>query len=339
MRLRHLALPFAFGLAACSSGGSIADRASGKAAKGSKSSKSDVDDDEAVGDDGSDGKEGDDPDDVTLAKDGADVDIQYPTYTLKSQGYTTYTMDDHLDMSMTIETTMAAERVTVDAKAAKVLCGKLSGCNQGDVDEDVTKNVLGAHVFEIVPRDELSQTEEYKDARYSFFSKSFKSKKGIQFTADKPLPINVFPGEGVRYDPLDGGSRSFTARVTSDTVLPKQVGIDLETLKGLPEVSQQQLGIKELTVTIKVSKADAGDGLVKITLETTIAEDSQRLLYTYFPVGRSSTYTIDTKKQDLTAVSSLGWANGNKSHQAEETHLEHQACAKKAGGKTIRDDC
>jgi hypothetical protein len=293
---------------ACSGGGDLGGRPiTGKP-------KKDKDDggerhgerDEGVSIDQGEGKPSDDRKySRTTGEDDGDAKVNYPAYTLKSNGYTTYT-GDHMTMTMSV-----------------------GGCTQDRVAKEVRENVLGANVFDLVPVKDFKGDEKYEKANFSFFTRSFSHKRGINFSADKPLPANVLPAAAGRYKALDAGPMSFTAKVTSDRNLPNMPGHKLDTAKHLPAF----LAVREFNVTVKITKLAESGGQVMIQLETTIAEDIGRSLYTYFPIGRQTIYTIDTDEQDLISLETLGWANGEDSHQQEETRLTHVVCGKVVAGK------
>jgi hypothetical protein len=260
---------------------------------------------------------------------------EYPQLAFNGRGYTTYELKDHLGMTMGIETRLDESELTIDTKTAKVECGSKNGCKQNDVDASVNANSIGANVYQRTTASELKTLKKkgFNAAGYAIFAKSVRGKNGITYNFDKPIPVYPWPAAKTRYDALNGGSETWDATATADRNIPLRNYISLE---DAAREHHERAGNarKTFSITMTVSKtAGASSGEVKITFDLTIAEDKDRMAYKYFPIPKTSTFTIDTSKRDVRGANMLNWSHGDKSKKAEESVLDYKLCT-----KTTTDD-
>ena len=276
------------------------------------------------------GKEDDDDDEDEKEKEDEDETPVYPQLSFKGKGYTTYELKDRLAMTMSIETRLDESELTIETKAARVECGDKNGCKQKDVDASVAANSIGANVYQRSTPSELAQLKKdgFNAAIYAIFAKSVRGKNGITYTFDKPIPVYPWPAAKTRYDGLNGGSETWTTTATADRYIPLRTYISLEDAARNGENHERSGNAKKaFSVTMVVSKTGSGSDVV-LTFNMTIGEDKDRMAYKYFPIPKTSTFTIDTNKRDVRGANMLNWSNGDKSKKGEESILDYKLCTK-----------
>jgi hypothetical protein len=268
-------------------------------------------------------------------KDGGDEDDETPVYPqlgFNGKGYTTYELKDRLAMTMSIETRLDDSALTIVTKTAKVECGDKSGCKQKDVDSSVNANSIGANVYKRTTASELKQLKKdgFNTASYAIFAKSVRGKNGITYTFDKPIPVYPWPAAKSRYEALDDGPETWTTTATADRYIPLRNYISLEDANRNGEIHERSGNArKAFSITMVVSKeAGSNSGDVKLSFNLTITEDKDRIAYKYFPIPKTSTFTIDTSKRDVRGANMINWSHGDKSKKAEESVLDYKLCTK-----------
>jgi hypothetical protein len=273
-------------------------------------------------------------------KEETPADIDFPQLSFKGNGYTTYKLKDRLTMRMGIDTQLDEDSLTIDTRSAKVECGSKSGCNQGEVDRDVNATSLGLNVYQRLTPAELKElkSDGFNAAAYAIFAKSVRGKNGYTFTFDKPIPVYPWPASKSRYEPLESGPESWTTTVTADKYVPLRAGLSPNSVQN--DASERAGNAKKtFSATVSVSMQSLGSGQVKLTFDLNLPDDRDRMLYKYFPLPRSSAFTIDTDKKDVRAVSMTNWSNGDKSKEPEESVLEYKLCSKTTSSDTKTFNC
>lgn len=327
------------------------------ARKKSSDGEAERDDGKARDEEGADEKSGDEKDGPgdesdesgtdEIEIDAQDVDvtdsiIEYPKFDFKGAGYTTYELKDKLTMRMDIQTEMDEASLSVNTTAAKVECGKKSGCDQKDVDKKVNSNSLGANLYARVSKNEIKDMKkEGKDIpSYAIFAKSARSKQGINFVFSAPVPVYPWPGKASRYESLDAGPQSWTASVTADVHIPNHPDVDLKDAReDGPDLERSRRAIKTFDVTVTFSKVTATDGEVRVKMDVTLPADNKRVLYEYFPMPKTTEYVIDTETQNIMQVHMTSWSNGDRSQDAEESVLTYKICARTTSRGTTEFAC
>lgn len=291
-------------------------------------------------------KTGKDTDDDDKVEKDAEIEtpavIVYPKLAFSGSGYTTYELKDRLVMRMGIETNLDEDALTIDTKTAKVECGSKSGCKQKDVDASVNSKSIGVNSYQRSSKNELKElkAKDFNAAYFAIFAKSVRGKNGFTFTFDKPLPVYPWPAAKSRYEDLTSGTISWSARVTSDKYLPLNPDVSESIVqKDGENFVRSGIAIKEFDVNVAVSFQAAQDNLVTLTFELTISQDKKRMIYKYFPLPKTTTYTIDTDKKDIKAVHMVNWSNGDKSKDPEESVLDYKLCSKTIGGEVKQFSC
>jgi len=257
---------------------------------------------------------------------------EYPQLAFNGRGYTTYKLKDRLAMTMSIETRLDEKEFTTDTKTAKVECGKKSGCKQKDVDASVSRNSIGANVYQRSTPAELRNLKKdgFNAASYAIFAKSVRGRNGIVYTFDKPIPIYPWPAAKSRYEALNNGSESWTTTATADRYIPLRSNISLEEAARNGEKHERAGNArKTFSVTMVVSKqAGSSSSEIKLVFDMSISEDKSRMAYKHFPIPKTQTFTIDTTKRDVIAANMITWSNGDKSEKPEESVLDYKLCTK-----------
>lgn len=300
-----------------------------------KKKKKNTDKDSDDEDDDDDENDDDDDDDEIAA-------IVYPQLAFKGNGYTTYQLKDRLTMRMDIETNLDDDALTIDTKTAKVECGSKSGCNQKDVDESVNSKSIGVNTYQRSSRTELKnlKSDGFNAAYFAIFAKSVRGKNGFNFTFEKPVPVYPWPAAISRYEELSSGAISWSAIVTADRYVSLNPNISDSAVQGSGEsFVKSGNAIKQFNLTVAVSMQAAEGDLIKLTFDITIPEDKERMIYKYFPLPKTTIYTIDTAKKDIKAVHMVNWSNGDKSKDPEESVLDYKLCSKTVSGEVKQFSC
>jgi len=269
--------------------------------------------------------------------------LEYPQLTFNGRGYTTYKLKDRLAMTLGIETRLDKTELTIETKTARVDCGNKSGCKQKDVDASVNANSIGANTYYRSSAGELKNLKKdgFNVATYAIYAKSVKGRNGITFTFDKPIPVYPWPAAMSRYSALDRGSETWTTKVTADRHIPLTSNISLDEATRNGEVHERAGNARKIfTISMVVSKQPGTtNNEIKLTFDFTINEDRDRLAYNYFPIPKTSTFTIDTQKRDIISANMVNWSHGDKSERAEESVLDYMLCSKTTSGVVKRFSC
>lgn len=313
------------------------DSLDGTVKKKKKKKKSNSNDDEDKDD------EGDEDDDLEEAKPSTSEPRDFPKLRFSGQGHTTYKLKDRLPIRQRIETDLDERRLVLTTTEGRVECGSVDGCKQKDLDRDVNPAMSGAQTYNRPTKTALEKLIKggFQKASFAIFAKDARSKSGTLFTFDKPIPVYFWPVAVSRFEPLDDGSMSWSARVTAERYLTTNPNLSDDVVQrgdaGLVTTGQI---LREFTANVSVSKVSRSGKTIVVRLDVDIPEDrNSGLLYRAFPLPKSATYTIDTDEQVILKVESLSWGSGDRSKQREESRINFALCAKVSSGDTKNFDC
>jgi len=217
----------------------------------------------------------------------------YPIYELRGTGQTENENERYATTS-SLTTSLTATELTVNQTARTVdLRGRGGDDEQRRVDRDIRARAIGPSVFRRASSSERSALGD-NNVGYVIFATEVRNSRGWTWRLSSPVPVFPWPGKRARFNALDAGPKSWTARATC-TGCPQQPG----NLVNF---------VFDLTVTVTAVSENGSDYVLR--METVINDQSlpanfRGIYYHGLPMARRATYTIDTSKGVLKSIDSL----------------------------------
>lgn len=156
-------------------------------------------------------------------------------------------------------------------------------------------------------------------ASYAIFAKSVtKERQGQTYEFSKPIPVFPWPAPASRFEELEKGPKSWTAKVT---------------------------GSDSFTVTVTLTLISTSGDEVRLKLQTEIAEDqpgtpNHRSRYEAFPLPREATYTINAGSRDVRQIENVSWFHGDECKgRPEAVTMNYKLCRKSTSEKDEQFGC
>ena len=292
--------------------------------KKSSDKSSDRDNRSSFGDDKDSYRESDDRDDrdrdsdedepqLASDDDKEEKPISYPRLLFRGSGHTTYERKDKLRTTMGIQTRMDDYELELSTIEARIFCGDKGGCKQGEVDEDVRKDMIGRQVYDRTSKSDLQDLARRDRNPTVIFADSVTDKKGRSTSFHSSIPVYPWPSRMGAYEDQGFGTQTWQSQYSHEG------------------------RTRPMTVTVNTEKLDSTD--VRVTISLNLPQDDEHKHYENLPMLKRAIYTIDTKRRNIRQFQMVSYFHGDKSKDPEEMIINHRLCEKVQDGDRKSFSC
>lgn len=257
------------------------------------------------------------PDDTS--SNATEVPTEYPSYSFKGNGDTSYDSDTFQSTS-SVETSISDDFLTLNQTARTIdLRGKGGSSKQREADDKIKRTAIGPTKYRRALPAERRKLGEL-NVPYAIFASEVTTVSGKTYKFDPVVPVFPFPGKANRYVDFEG-SKSFRSNVTCTGCT----------------------GFSQFGVIVTMSKSSESGDQIGIKFETSIEGSipgGTGVAWHGFPLPKSASFAIDTNKGILMGMETTHLFLQKESSGGEErSSMRYKICEYKKGSENESFSC